>query len=61
MEHFRREAQEYVIKMVQMYNQGQLQSFVDLGEKSQGGKFTGLPGVMDAVDVSIEIIMLSLK
>ncbi|KAK3104101.1 hypothetical protein FSP39_024417 [Pinctada imbricata] len=50
LEHFRRDTPMYATKMIDMYNKGTLKSFVDLGETSEKGKFSGLLGISDAVD-----------
>ena len=52
MEHFYKDIPHYVTKMIQLQQQGKLQTFVDMGEKYEKGPFKGLESITDAVEVS---------
>ena len=52
MEHFHKDVPHYVTKMIQLQQQGKLQTFVDMGEKYEKGPFKGLESIADAVEVS---------
>ena len=52
MEHFYKDIPHYVTKMIQLQQQGKLQTFVDMGEKYEKGPFKGLESIADAVEVS---------
>ena len=41
----------YVMKQIKLFNEGKLKSFVDLGEKTSGGRFNSLEKIVDAVEV----------
>lgn len=43
---------EYMFKLLKLYTDGQLKLVIDDGSTSGGGKFTGLDGVIRAVEVS---------
>lgn len=53
MEHFYKDIPHYVTKMIQLQQQGKLQTFVDMGEKYEKGPFKGLESIADAVEVSV--------
>ena len=67
MEHFYKDIPHYVTKMIQLQQQGKLQTFVDMGEKYEKGPFKGLESIADAVEVSAifsilrQTTLLSLK
>jgi hypothetical protein len=42
---------QYVSKMIKLQQDGKLQSFVDLGERTEKGPFHGLESISDAVEV----------
>lgn len=48
--HYNRDYAEYMGKLVTLYKQGKIQSAVDMGEKTPGGRFIGLERVQDAVE-----------
>lgn len=42
---------QYISKMIKLQQEGKLQSFVDIGERTEKGPFKGLESICDAVEV----------
>ena len=56
LNHYVNEWRSYITEMAKMIDQGELQSFVDRGDRYQQGPFIGLDKIVDAVDVRCILI-----